>query len=65
MPTQSADLESADSVAITFEMQKNEEKRDILFTESVLCPLFYWEHLVNRIWTYPGASLDTLVCTVW
>jgi hypothetical protein len=69
LPSQSNDLELADSVAITFEMQKNDEKFDTVThgstDDSVLCPVLQWAHLVSRIWTYPGASLDTNVCTVW
>ena len=30
----------------------------------VFC-ILQWACLVSRIWTYPGASLDTPVCTVW
>ncbi len=69
LPLQSNDLELADSVAITFEMQKNDEKFDMVThgrtDDSVLCPVLQWAHLVSRIWTYPGVSLDTNVCTVW
>ncbi len=69
LPLQSNDLESADSVAITFEMQKNDMKFDTAThgrtNDSVLCPVLQWARLVSRIWTYPGASLDTNVCTVW
>jgi hypothetical protein len=69
LPSQFIDLESADSVAITFEMQKNDEKFDTVThgrtDDSVLCPVIQWARLVSRIWTYPGASLDTNVCTVW
>ncbi len=56
-------------MAITFEMQKNNEKFDTVThgrtDDSVLCPVLQSAHLVSRIWTYPGASLDTNVCTVW
>jgi hypothetical protein len=69
MPTQSDDLESADSVAITFEMQTNYLKHDNVIHgrtyDSVLCPVLEWARLVIRIWTYPGNSLDTPVCSVW
>jgi len=69
MPTQSDNLESADSVAITFEMQKNDLKHDTVIhgrtDDSVLCPVLQWARLVNRIWTYPGTSLDKLMYTVW
>ena len=30
-----------------------------------LCPVVQWAHLLNRIWTYPCATVDTLVCTIW
>ncbi len=66
---QSKNLESTDSVAITFKMQKNDQKHDTVIhgrtDDSVLCPVLQWARLVNRIWAYPGASLDTQVCTVW
>ncbi len=69
LPLQSNDLESADSVAITFETQKNDEKFDAVTHgrtyDRVLCPVLQWARLVSRIWTNPGASLDTNVCTVW
>ena len=69
MLTQSNDLDSADSVAITFEMQKNDLKHDTVIhgrmDDSVLCPVLQWARLVNGFWTYPGTLLDTPVCTVW
>ena len=69
MPTQSNNLESVDSVAITFEMQKNDLKRDTVIhgrtDDSILCPVLQWAYLVNRIWTYPDTSLDTPVSPVW
>ena len=55
MPAQSDHLESADSVVITFEMQKNDEKHDTVICrrtdESILCHVLQWAHLVSRIWT--------------
>ncbi len=69
LPLQSNDLELVDSVAITLKMQKNDEKFDTVThgrtNASVLGPVLQWARLVSRIWTYPGASLDTNVCTVW
>ena len=63
------DLESADSVAITFEMQKNDEKHNTVIhgrtDDPTLCPVLQWGRLVNRILSYPGTSQDTQVCTVW
>ncbi len=65
----SADLESADSVAITSEMQKNDSKFDTVIhsqTEDlVLCPVLQWAQLVNRILSYQNTTCDTPVCAVW
>jgi hypothetical protein len=63
-------MEFADSVAVTFEMmQKKNQKHDMVihnWTEDlILCPVLQWARLVNRIWTYPGTTDDTSVCTVW
>jgi hypothetical protein len=62
-----ANLELADSVAITFEMQKNDSKFDTVIhgrtDDPVLCPVLQWARLVNRIWSYEGTTRDMLVCT--
>ncbi len=69
IPAPSANLESADSVAITFEMQKNDSKFDTVihgWTDvPVLCPVLKWAQLVNRILSYPNTTWDTPVCVVW
>ena len=63
----SADLELADSVAVTFEMQKNESKFDTVIhgrtDDPVLCPVLQWARLVNRIWSYEGTTDSTPICT--
>jgi hypothetical protein len=68
IPTPSANLESADSIAITFEMQKNDSKFDTVihgWTDNpVLCPVLQWAQLVNRILSYPNTTCDTPVCAV-
>jgi hypothetical protein len=65
----SADLESADSMAITFKMQKNDGKFDTVIhswtDEPVLCPVLQWAQLVNRILSYPKTTCNTPVCAVW
>ena len=65
----SADLEFAESVAVTFEMQKNEDKNETVVhgwtDDPVLCPVKQWAGLVNRVWSYPGTTTDTSVCVVW
>jgi hypothetical protein len=62
-------LELADSVAVTFEMQKNDQKHETVIhgrtDDPILCPVKRWACLVNRIWTYPGTTEDTSVCMVW
>ena len=62
-------LELADSVAVTFEKQKSDHKHETVIhgrtDDPVLCPVKQWARLVNRIWTYPGTTEETPVCTVW
>jgi hypothetical protein len=69
LSTPSANLEFADSVAVTFEMQKNEEKHETIIhgrtDDPVLCPVKQWALLVNWIWSYQGTTENTPVCTVW
>ena len=69
LSTPSANLEFADSVAVTFEMQKNEEKHETIIhgrtDDPVLCPVKQWAHLVNRIWSHQGTTENTPVSTVW
>jgi hypothetical protein len=65
----SANLESADSVAITFEMQKKDSKFDTVIhsrtDNPVLCPVLQLAQLVNRILSYPNTTCNTPVCAVW
>ncbi len=53
IPAPSADLESADSLAITFKMQKKDNKFDTVIhgctDNSILCFVLQWAQLVNRI----------------
>ncbi len=69
IPVPSANLESADSLAITFNMQKNDSKFDTVihgWTDNpVLCLVLQWAQLVIRIWSYPNTTCDTLVYAVW
>ena len=69
LSTPSANLEFADSVAVTFEMQKNEQKHETIIhgrtDDPVLCPVKQWALLVNLIWSYQGTTENTPVCTVW
>ncbi len=68
IPAPSAALESADSAAITFEMQKNDSKFDTVIhgrtDDPVLCPVLQWARLINRILSYPNTTCNTPVCAV-
>jgi hypothetical protein len=50
-------------------MQKNNQKHKTVIQgwtdDPILCPVKQWACLVNQIWTYPGTTEDTSVCTVW
>ncbi len=63
LPEPSDDLEFADSVAMTFEMQKNEENHETVihgWTDNpVLCPVKSWTRPTNQILKYPGTTEDT------
>ena len=69
LSTPSANLEFADSVAVTFEMQENEQKHETIIhgqtDDPFLCPVKQWALLINRIWSYQGTTENTPVCTVW
>ena len=68
LSTPSANLEFANSVAVTFEMQKNDMKHETIIhgrtDHPVLCPVKQWARIVNRIWSYQGTTENTTVCTV-
>ena len=62
-------LEYADCVSLTFEVQKNDERMDVVTQLStgdwLLCPVKAWAAVVRRIWQYAGATKDTPVSAVW
>ena len=59
----------ADSVLLTFELHKNQEKFDTVTHRATghkfLCPVKQWAAVVNHVWSYPGATADTPVLAVW
>ena len=63
------DLSRADSVAITFEFQKNDVKWDTVpmssSNDDTLCPVKAWAAIVQRLWLIPGTTPDTPVNTVF
>lgn len=50
-------------------MQKKNEKFDMLtqiaWGKALLCLVWSWIATVRRIWTYPGALIDTPIFAVW
>ena len=61
-------LEMSDCIAITFEMQKKEEKNDTVHHKSsgdtIMCPVRAAAELVRRIRGYPGTDGDTPVSAI-
>jgi hypothetical protein len=60
-------LHLADSISITFEFQKNDD-RDAIITmhrtgDAVLCPVIAWSSIVHRVRSLPGTSDNSPVCT--
>ena len=62
-------IEFSDSVSITFEWQKKDERMDTVTQlrsgDALLCPVRRWAAIVRRILGYPGATSDTPVSAVW
>ena len=60
-------LEDSDIVMIIFEFQMN-DKRDIqvhMFrtSDKSLNPVIAWARTIKRVWSYPGTTEDSTVCT--
>jgi hypothetical protein len=62
-------LHKADSVSISFELQKREEKDDTITqhksNDSLLCPVKIWAKIIRRLLSYESASRDTTVNTYY
>jgi len=55
----SEDIEKATFVSITFEFQKNRDKRQTIFQQCTglhLCPVKCWARLSKRVLSYSGSS---------
>lgn len=63
------ELEYADSVSLTFEMQKKDERNETVTqfaTEhEIMCPVRSWAAIIKRVRSYPGVNDDTPVSAVW
>jgi hypothetical protein len=55
----------ADSVAITFEFQKNDQRNEVIVhhrcSDPQLCPVRAWASILIRIISYPGTTMETTV----
>jgi hypothetical protein len=69
IPHNSPDLELADFVSITFEMQKKDEQFDPVTQHAtghaIMCPVRIWAAIIKRIRSYPGTNDDTPVSVIW
>ena len=69
IPNTSPNLNEADCVSITFEMQKNDMKHETVTqwatNDLVMCPVRAWAAIVSRILKYKGATEETHVSAVW
>ncbi len=52
----SDNLELAESVVVTFKMQKNDHTHEKFIhgrtDDTTLCPVLQWSHLINQVWTW-------------
>eukprot|EP00978_Attheya_sp_CCMP212_P036239 scaffold162830_cov52-Attheya_sp.AAC.9 len=62
-------LASADSVTITFEYQKNDERNDSVTMhrtgDMLLCPVISWAAIVQRVLSYPSTDKESPVNTMY
>ena len=69
VPHNNPSLERAESVSLTFETQKKDEKFDrvtlLASNDDLLCPVRSWAAIVKRIRSYEGSNEDTAVSAVW
>ena len=61
-------LTLSDTVTITFEFQKNNERHESVTMHcsgcTVLCPVRSWASIIRRVLSYPGTTIDTWVNTI-
>ena len=59
----SSQLLTATSIAITFEVQKNEERNETVIHSAtgdpLLCPVIAWAKTIMRLRSYPGTTINT------
>jgi len=63
------DLSRADSISITFEYQKRDERNDVITQhrtgDSILCPVRQAAVIMHRLWSHSQSSKQTPLCTFW
>ena len=64
-----ANLPLADTITVTFEFQKSDERNESVTMfrsgDPTLCPVRAWAAIVRRILSYPGTNFDTPVNTIY
>jgi hypothetical protein len=67
IPHNAKNLHLADTVSITFELQKRDTKNDIITQhrteDKIFCPVKIWSKIVRRLISYPSTNTDTTVNT--
>ena len=65
----SPQLDLADCIPITFEMQKKDDKNNTITQHATgdmtMCPVKMAAALVRQVQSYPGTDDNTPICTVW
>ena len=68
VPHSSHNITQADTITITFEFQKSQERHESVTMhrsgDKLLCPVRAWASVTRRILSYPGTSSDTPVNTI-
>jgi len=67
LPHSDKDLQLADCVSITFELQKRDTKNDIITQhhsgDRLLCSVRIWASIIYQLHTYPSTTIQTTVNT--
>ena len=68
IPHSNTNLALSDTVSITFEFQKSDERHETITMhrsgDSMLCPVRSWASIIQRILSYPGTDPSSTVNTI-
>jgi len=69
VPHDHPNLALADTVTVTFEFQKSDERNESVTmhksSDPTLCPVILWASIMRRILSYPSTDKNTLVNTIF